>query len=240
MFTIPGKPAMPQPSACPHFLVPINSCTDQRCPTMEITLHLSQLLAMFGAMVVLAAAPSVSVLTVMTQTTNFGFRLGAWLVLGVVTGDIVFIFLATFALTLLTDRLGTLSDLLRYAGSGYLIWLGITHWRRVGLPAEAIRTHPPGRAASYLAGLLITLADQKAILFYLAFFPAFFDLARVTPVDLALVILICALAVGGTKLGYAATAHVTGRMIGQGMRTGFQRLAACSMMLAGLAILLLE
>ncbi|HBG29896.1 MAG TPA: hypothetical protein DDW98_04590, partial [Gammaproteobacteria bacterium] len=164
MFTIPGKPAMPQPSACPHFLVPINSCTDQRCPTMEITLHLSQLLAMFGAMVVLAAAPSVSVLTVMTQTTNFGFRLGAWLVLGVVTGDIVFIFLATFALTLLTDRLGTLSDLLRYAGSGYLIWLGITHWRRVGLPAEAIRTHPPGRAASYLAGLLITLADQKAIL----------------------------------------------------------------------------
>ena len=34
-----------------------------------------------------------------------------------------------------------------------------------------------------MAGLLVTLADQKAILFYLGFLPAFMDLDAITPAD---------------------------------------------------------
>jgi threonine/homoserine/homoserine lactone efflux protein len=54
-----------------------------------------------------------------------------------------------------------------------------------------------------LAGLSLTLADQKAVLFYLAFFPAFIDLSQVSYLDTAIVIGVTFLAVGGVKLFYA-------------------------------------
>ena len=54
-----------------------------------------------------------------------------------------------------------------------------------------------------MTGLLITLGDQKAILLYLGFFPAFLDLSSVTLADTSIIILITTLAVGGAKLVYA-------------------------------------
>lgn len=57
-----------------------------------------------------------------------------------------------------------------------------------------------------MADFLVTLADQKAVLFYLGFLPAFVDLSQRNLVDTAVVIAITVLAVGGVKLGYAALA----------------------------------
>ena len=61
--------------------------------------------------------------------------------------------------------------------------------------------------SSFLAGLFITLGDQKAILFYLGFFPAFFDLSSVSLADTSIIIVIATLAVGGAKLVYACMAN---------------------------------
>ena len=57
--------------------------------------------------------------------------------------------------------------------------------------------------SSFLTGFLITLGDQKAILFYLGFFPAFIDLSRMTPADTLIIIAIAIVGVGGAKLVYA-------------------------------------
>jgi threonine/homoserine/homoserine lactone efflux protein len=54
-----------------------------------------------------------------------------------------------------------------------------------------------------LTGLFITLGDQKAILFYLGFFPAFLDLSAISYFDLNMIIVIAIVAVGGPKLYYA-------------------------------------
>ena len=54
-----------------------------------------------------------------------------------------------------------------------------------------------------MSGFLITLGDQKAILFYLGFFPAFIDLSRMTPADTLIIIISAAVSVGGAKLIYA-------------------------------------
>ncbi|MCF4970657.1 LysE family transporter, partial [Nostoc sp. CMAA1605] len=52
-------------------------------------------------------------------------------------------------------------------------------------------------------GLLITLGDQKATLFYLGFFPAFLDISQISYLDTMIIILITILAVGGVKIVYA-------------------------------------
>jgi len=62
--------------------------------------------------------------------------------------------------------------------------------------------------SSFMTGLPITPGEQKAILFYLGFFPAFMDLKALTVPDALIVIAIAAVAVGGVKLGYAWVASV--------------------------------
>ena len=51
----------------------------------------------------------------------------------------------------------------------------------------------------FLTGLLVTLGDQKAILFYLGFFPAFVNLAALSLADTSLILAVATVAVGGPK-----------------------------------------
>lgn len=50
----------------------------------------SNILSLFGAMLILAALPSLSVLTVSSKSASGGFIHGLFAALGVVLGDIIF------------------------------------------------------------------------------------------------------------------------------------------------------
>jgi len=135
--------------------------------------------ALFVAMVVLAAIPSVSVLTVSTRSAALGFRHGVLTAAGIVAGDLLFIAIALWGLSFLSDLLGNLTFLIRYLGGAYLLWLGIktVRARSAHLKSKISRISQSdssaSRLSSFLTGLLITLADQKATLFYLGFFSSF-------------------------------------------------------------------
>lgn len=168
--------------------------------------------ALFAAMVVLAAIPSVSVLTVSTRSAALGFRHGALTAAGIVAGDLLFIAIALWGLSFLSDLLGNFVFLIKYLGGAYLIWLGVKTVRARSAylkPQISPLTQPSSSASwlsSFLTGLLITLADQKATLFYLGFFPAFLDLSQVSYVDAGVIMLVAIAAVGGVKIGYALLA----------------------------------
>lgn len=172
--------------------------------------------ALFGVMVVLAAIPGVSALAVSARSAASGFVHGAWTTLGIVTGDIIFILAAVFGLSVLADGMGGLFVLVKYAGGVYLIWLGVALCRSApkSLHDEQAADHSP--ASSFLTGLLITLGDQKAILFYLGFLPAFVDLSRVSLRDTAVIVAAAVAAVGGVKLAYAYLADRAGRWLDSG------------------------
>lgn len=196
------------------------------------------MLALSGAMLVLAAVPSVSVLTVSARSASAGFTHGALAAVGVVAGDLCFILLAMLGLALLVEAMGSLSYLLQYLGGAYLIGLGIVLWRR--------RSRPPGfrdaagasRLSSFASGLLVTLGDQKAILFYLGFLPAFFDLNALAVSDIVAIVAITILTVGGVKLGYAYAAHKAGRALGGKAGHAMRIAAACTLIGVGLFALL--
>jgi threonine/homoserine/homoserine lactone efflux protein len=84
-----------------------------------------------------------------------------------------------------------------------------------------------------LAGLSITLADQKAILFYLGFFPVFVDLSDLSIRDALMVMLIAVVSVGGVKVCYAALTARAGGMVGLRGHQILSRLAGGAMMAAG-------
>lgn len=204
-----------------------------------MTLTPAAMAALFGAMALLAALPSTSVLAVTSRAAAQGFGHGALVALGVVAGDAVFILIALFGLAALMDALHGAEAWVRGLGGAYLLWLGIRIWRARSAQASAAGEGggSAARRASFTSGLLITLGDQKAILFYLGFFPAFLDLAAMTTLDALAIVLIATVAVGGVKLLYAAAADRTAARLGPRYARGLNALAACVMIGVGLLLL---
>ena len=183
---------------------------------MHITVTPGSMAALFTAMVILAAVPSVSVLMVTARSASRGFIHGVFTTIGIVTGDIFFILIAIFGLVLLAEAMGNTIVLIKYLGGAYLIFLGINFWWNKTKTENDVDASESSLLSSFLAGLLITLADQKAILFYLGFFPAFLDLSAITFLDTGIITGIVIVAVGGVKLGYAYMADRTSMIANAG------------------------
>lgn len=204
---------------------------------MELSITASDLAALFTAMTILAAVPSVSVAAVSARAASAGFSQGAMTALGVVAGDLVFILLALFGLALLVEALGEMFFLIRYLAAGYLLWLGLSLWRSTAQPRVTGAAGGASSWSSFMTGLMITLGDQKAVLFYLGFLPAFIELDALTCVDVAAVVLVTVLAVGGVKLGYAFAGGRVGRRLDGGTGALLNRIAAGVMLVAAILLL---
>ena len=168
---------------------------------------LGSIFALFSTMVVLAMIPGPSVFAVVARSLSSGFTQGLITVFGIVVGDFIFIILAIYGLSAIAETLGSLFVLVKYLGGAYLIWLGIQLWRARSQFSELAEVEESSWLSNFLTGLFITLADHKAIFFYMSFFPAFLDLSQVTIFDVGIVLLLAAIAVGGSKLGYAYLAN---------------------------------
>jgi threonine/homoserine/homoserine lactone efflux protein len=189
------------------------------------------------AMTLLALVPSVSVLAVSARAASSGFRHGVYVTLGIITGDTLFIVLAIFGLHLLAEAMDDSFVFIKYLGGAYLIWLGIRLWRS-GAGATTAQTQANTSAtSSFMTGLLITLGDQKAVLFYLGFFPAFMDLKVLTMIDALIVIAIAAVAVGGVKFGYAYAASRAGVLVDTKVGRTLNIIAACVMIVVAVVVM---
>ncbi|WP_446418216.1 LysE family translocator [Coleofasciculus sp.] len=193
----------------------------------------STIIALFSAMVVLASIPSVSVLAVSTRAATSGFIHGVFTTIGIVVGDIIFIIIAIWGLSLLAGTMGGLFVLIKYLGGAYIIVLGIGLCRSKLNNVETQAVTASSWLSSFIAGLSITLADQKATLFYLGFFPAFIDISKLSYLDTSIIIGITTVAVGGVKLGYAFMADKARLLMSSKIRKGINTAAGCVMIAVG-------
>jgi threonine/homoserine/homoserine lactone efflux protein len=171
-------------------------------------MNLFATLILFTIMIVLAAVPSCSVALVVTRAATLGIRDGAAVAAGIVVGDLTFAALAILGMSALAETMGTFFAIVRYVGAAYLIWLGfslICSRKSTAVP----NAHSGGSTmiASFASGLLLTLGDVKAILFYASLFPTFVDMAHLTVLDIVVIFVVTALTVGGVKLIYAFAAR---------------------------------
>jgi len=173
---------------------------------MTSTLTLASTTSLLLAMIVLAAIPSSSVLLVTSRASTFGARHGVYAALGVVAGDIFFVLLAVYGLAAVVERWSWAFDLFQLLSGLYLLLLGTQIWRSRRSPPPSNLDSSSTKLSSFAAGLMLTLADQKAVFFYLAFFPAFFDIRRLTHVDVGVIALVTLIGVGGVKVAYALSA----------------------------------
>jgi threonine/homoserine/homoserine lactone efflux protein len=198
----------------------------------------TSVLALLGALVVLAAIPSLSVLVVATRSATLGFHHGALTTLGIVVGDCVFIAIALGGLSLLMTALGTWAVLIQLLGGAYLVFLGIRLLRSRGGDSQVLKPDKTSLFSSFLTGLLITLGDQKATLFYLGFFPAFVDLTTLQFQDVAVILSLAVVSVGGVKLVYALMAERISGWLNTAVKRRLNGLAGIIMIAIGLFLIL--
>lgn len=203
---------------------------------MQISMTFGNAAALFGVMAVLAAIPSVSVLIVTVRSAASGFLHGVFAALGIVAGDIFYVAVAIFGLSVLADKMGDLFVLVKYLGGAYLVWLGIALLRSKPKTVEAGEAGE-SLLSSFLTGLFITLGDQKAILFYLGFFPAFLDMSTISWLDAGIIVAITVVSVGGVKLGYAYMADRAGALAGSGFGRGMNRVAGSIVIAVGMFLI---
>lgn len=198
----------------------------------------NNIVALFSAMVVLASIPSVSVLAVSTRSATSGFIHGVFTTVGIVVGDIIFIIIAIWGLSLLAETMGNLFFLIKYLGGAYLIFLGIGLCRSKLNDMQTQEIIDTSLLSSFLTGLFITLGDQKATLFYLGFFPAFLDLSQISYFDTSIIIALTIVAVGGVKLGYAFMADRARLLVSSKIRKGINITAGCVMIAVGIYLII--
>ena len=125
----------------------------------------------------LLAIPGPAVLYVVSRSIDQGRSAGLSSVLGIGTGTVVHVTLASVGLSSLVLASRVAFDAVRYVGAAYLIFLGVrrllTKQTDDGVEAAAPRT----RRELYTQGVIVNLLNPKTIVFIFAFIPQFVDVA---------------------------------------------------------------
>lgn len=167
-----------------------------------------EIITLFGMMVALAALPSASVALVVTRSATFGVANGVAVTAGIILGDLIFILLAIVGLSVVADTLGSLFMVIKYLGAAYLLWLGYTLITSNGASSISVDKSVKQQHlfASFAAGLILTLGDIKAIIFYASFLPVFVNLSTVQTPDILILICIMVISLASVKILYAFSA----------------------------------
>ena len=76
--------------------------------------------------------PGQDVAYIVSRGASHGWRTGAIAALGVGSGCFVHVFAAALGLSAILATSATAFTLVKLAGAGYLVWLGLTMWRSKG------------------------------------------------------------------------------------------------------------
>jgi threonine/homoserine/homoserine lactone efflux protein len=138
----------------------------------------------FCAVYALAVAtPGPGVAAIIARSLAHGFKGAPAFIAGFVVGDLVWFSIAATGLAALARTAAVVFVVIKWAGVAYLLYLAWKLWtapaERVAVAQDDDRQH--GWRA-FVASLMLTLANPKAILFFLALLPTVIDLASMNVV----------------------------------------------------------
>lgn len=175
---------------------------------MTVTLQALWLYA--GALVILWITPGPVFVALTARALSGGFQ-SAWpLAVGVTIGDVLWPLIAIFGLTWVLDQFESLMTILHWTAVAMFLFMGIMLIRHADnslMTAEGRLTRP-GMWHAFTAGVAAVIGNPKAIFFYMAVLPGFFDLRHVQGLDITAIVL---LSMTIPLLGNLVTAYAVGQ-----------------------------
>jgi threonine/homoserine/homoserine lactone efflux protein len=170
------------------------------------------------AALLLNIAPGPDMLYVIGRSVGQGRKAGVVSALGIFAGCWTHILAAAVGVAALLRSSPLAFNVIRYAGAGYLIYLGVKIiLRRSQLTTQEL---PPEDLPNiFRQGVITNVLNPKVALFFLAFLPQFVD-ARRGSVALAILLLGLIFNVGGTlvNLGVAYAGGTMGELLRRNQR----------------------
>jgi threonine/homoserine/homoserine lactone efflux protein len=180
-----------------------------------------------AAALALNLAPGPDMTYVAARSLAQGRRAGVISALGIAVGCLFHIGAAAFGIAVLLRAIPQAYNVVRLAGAGYLIYLGVLMLRRAGDYESAVPVPPASDLAIFKQGVVTNVLNPKVALFFLAFLPQFIA-ANGWPVALQTLALGAYFNVQGTIVNIAVAwlAGSAGRAFRSGRaRTWLQRLS---------------
>ena len=178
--------------------------------TLETTITLAV------ACFVLMAAPGPGTMATVGRGLAQGFAGTLAFILGIVAGDLVYLFLAVLGLAAVASQFGEVLVVVRWLGAVYLVYLGIKAWRAPAKPIDDVTVEGGSAARDFLGGLALTLGNPKVVLIYTALLPSFVDLGSLGAPDVFVVAVIVSGVLFGVMAGYAFLAARARRLFRSG------------------------
>ena len=129
----------------------------------------------FATALILVITPGPDTILVLTRTIASGTRPGLWTLAGTQTGNVIHAMLAGLGISTVILLFPPAFQILKVAGTGYLIYLAVKTWRAA--PGLALATASLGMQTTaggfFVQGLANNLVNPKVIPFFLALFPQF-------------------------------------------------------------------
>ncbi len=170
-------------------------------------MSLISILSLAAAMFILAATPGPGVFATVSRSLSSGFGSACGVILGIVTGDILFLLFAILGMSVIAKTMGGFFIVVKLIGGAYLIFLGIKTWRSDPTASGGDERKSNKKYGNYIAGLFITLSNPKVILFYCTFLPTFMDLNVLTFFDICLVAFVVSVVLASVLIVYAYLAN---------------------------------
>lgn len=122
------------------------------------------------------ASPGPGVVMTLTNTLKYGLRHSLPGIFAVALGMFLIAALVGSGLGIIFNTAGVAYQILKIIGAAYLLYLGIKliRNRHAHVDFSATATNAHGKKM-FMHGLLITLTNPKAIVFFIALFPQFID-----------------------------------------------------------------
>ncbi|MFI7134279.1 leucine efflux protein LeuE [Nonomuraea sp. NPDC050153] len=138
-----------------------------------------------GALLIILL-PGPNSLYVLSYAAQNGVRQGYRAAAGVFIGDTVLMFLTAAGAASLLRSNPLLFTIVKYAGAGYLAWIGFQMIRGAWRSRKATEEEKPQakmerQPRPFRKALVISLLNPKAILFFVSFFVQFVDPGYATP-----------------------------------------------------------
>ncbi len=122
-----------------------------------------------------------------TRTLNGGFPAGFFIVLGIITGCLIFFLIAALGANALTNALSNASIFLKFIGGGYLIYLGYKGLKNIEKGKWQSSTNEPSKKKlleNYTVGLFVTIANPLPIFYFLSIMPTLVPLGNLSTGDI--------------------------------------------------------
>ncbi|MEK9575304.1 MAG: LysE family translocator [Gammaproteobacteria bacterium] len=197
-------------------------------------MSLQEILALLLIILVFVVSPGPGTLAVFGKSMQQGFIAAFFLSFGLILGDITYLVAVILSLDFFSNTIASYMDQVKIVGGMYLIYLGIQSWRSGSFKIKK-NISKKGNFAEFVTGYLISMANPKVMVFYIAILPNFINLKNLSLLIASEIIVITFLGLmAGISVINLGASKIKNKLESSDSNAYINRIVGSIMMVAGI------